>query len=254
MTLRDYIYEASPTWLKNYYGERLMYSAGIQIDAMQESLRQGVLARFPGYGSNEALPYIGRDRGIQRGPNEPLSRYVIRLQAAFDTWKVAGNAATLLRMLSVVASPTNQPTTIRTVSQEKNTGQSVWHKTTDGVNVTKYVTTPGWDWDGDTDRWARLWVIIDAASAGITQWHWGDPGVAWGDGHTWGSSLTVSEAQTIRTVANTSPARAAHTLIPNIIIDFSAGFSESNPGANPTGDWDNPVNRNPGAIYLDGNQ
>lgn len=248
----DTVFAACPSWLQDKYGSLLMGIQSVQLDAAQEIFRQGIVSRMPGYGTPEALPYIGRDRLLPRGPNEPLDGYVGRLQGAFDTWRVAGNAATMLRQVSVVASPSNLPTTIRTVSAESTLGRSVWHKTTDGETVTKYVVTPGWDWDGQPELWSRLWVIIDATSAGISQWFIGDPGVAIGDGHTIGSDLTSDQVQTIRTIATSSPAKAAHVKLMNIIVDFSAGFSESNPGANPNGTWDNPSNRNPGAIYFDG--
>ena len=56
-----------PPWLQYGAGYRYMYTIGIQIDAMAEALRLGVLCRMPGFSPQEALQYSGRDRQITRG-------------------------------------------------------------------------------------------------------------------------------------------------------------------------------------------
>ncbi len=104
-TLRDSVKVVCPPWLQGYWGYRLMYSLAIQLDGVAESLRQGLLARMPGYGTAEALPYIGNDRQIARGFQETDDSYIARLQTAFDTWKIAGSARSILIQLAGYVTP-----------------------------------------------------------------------------------------------------------------------------------------------------
>ena len=88
MRFRDGISTIAPPWLQRHYGERLLYTLGLQVDAIAEAARQGVRARAPGAPQqpSDALIQIGRDRVIVRGKYESDAGYSERLQRAFDSW------------------------------------------------------------------------------------------------------------------------------------------------------------------------
>jgi hypothetical protein len=68
--------------------------------------------------------------------------------------------------------------------------------------------------DGETSRWWRFWVYI--ADSPWRAWAWGTG--HWGDGRTWGSTATVAEVETIKTIIRTW--KAAHTQCAGVIVDI----------------------------------
>jgi hypothetical protein len=102
-----------------------------------------------------------------------------------------------------------------------------------------------WDWDsGSRDdgasRWSRFWVIIyPPASLWVADSQvWGGPAEAWGDsslGHTWGSTATPEQVQTIRFLVDDW--KPAHTRCVNIIVAFDPdSFDPASP--EPDGLWE----------------
>src|SRR4051812_28658541 len=98
-SFRESIQKICPPWLQGYWGSRLMYSLGIQLDGTSTLLQEGVLARMPGYGTTDALQYNGNDRQILRGFEESDDSYIQRVQNALDTWKIAGGAQSIIKQL-----------------------------------------------------------------------------------------------------------------------------------------------------------
>ena len=115
-------------WLLRSVSHRLIWNVALVLDASKEKAKQGTLARFPGVGTPDALPAIGRDRLIERGPTESDTSYSERLASAFDTWRTAGNAHTLLRGLLAYFSPGALP--IRVVSE-----MGEWHEINPSTGV-----------------------------------------------------------------------------------------------------------------------
>jgi len=251
-TFRESIKQVSVTWLQGFWGYRLMYSLGVHIDTMAEALRQGVLARFPGYGTFEALPAIGADRQIQRGPDESNEAYIARLQQAIPTWHLAGNAPTVIKQLMGYVSP--ELPLIRYVV----TGAPELYGTVE--NVADYVSIQAntvtlyraggadynWDWDG-TPGAHKFWIILYFRPTIVTATTWG--GFTWGSG-TWGSSATANFVQDIKNLI--LKWKCAGTECVQVIVpEFSSDFEPTSPPGYPMPDgaWDVPANRLPTALY-----
>jgi hypothetical protein len=217
MPFRESILEIAPPWLLGRIAQGIQYGCGLVIDALGEWAMEGVKARMPGVGTPDALPLIGRDRLIDRGPSETDANYALRLSRAFDTWATAGGAPTLLRALAVWFSPLTT-TPIRLVSNS-----AVWHEIDLGtLIVTKTVVGTNWGWDAFTTRWFRGWAILDSSAAPWTPDLWGAGN--WGDGGTWGSNATVAQVAQIRGIVEKW--KPAHVFVPNIIVTFSATLFE----------------------------
>lgn len=186
----------SPPWLRGPVGARYIYSQSIQLDALAEKTRWGILQRFPEYAQPEALAPLGRDRKIFRGLSEPDENYARRLRQFKPTWKLAGNAPTLLKQLWEIQRP--NVTRIRYVcngytSETATLGNQFadWWTvegdpvTGDPVLTFERVSPSNWNWDNAAGYNIRFWIIVYRedfipAKWGVPPYPWGEPGLRWG--------------------------------------------------------------------------
>lgn len=231
-SFRDDGVDLDPPWLQKPNGAGFMRSFRTVLDALVARTVESVKLPMPGEGSPTALGYVGNDRNIERGPNQTDDGYVAQLRMAFDTWRNAGGARTLLTQLRAYFAPSNGPP-MRLVSN-----RATWHEIdpVTGV-VTKTIDGTNWDWDGLTDRWWRGWPIIDVT--GLWELRlWGD-GI-WGDG-VWGSTMTESEVISIRAIV--AKWKPANVYVPNVILVFDPTLFEVADSAppNPNGNGEDPA-------------
>ena len=259
---RGMVQTISPPWLAGTNGYKLTYSAiGVPLDALAEYLRLGVLQRFPGKCQSEALPYIGSDRKILRGFRESDAAYAPRLRHAFQTWRFAGNAPTLLTELAAYFSPT--PPIIRYVVNgidQNGTAFADWW-TIDGGTLFYHRQSPSnWNWDNRVHQ-VRFWIII-YRNEGFTPWYWGD-GHVWGGGQSWGfeENFTQNFAYDAHNLVGQWKAAGSHMHASGglIVTSDMTLFNPSGSGAGyPNGTWDVYANRvgatshPPSVFYLDG--
>lgn len=221
---RDAVKTFSPPWLIGFVtnvGERFMYSLAIIFDGFWDEETQGVKARIPGIGTPTALPFIGRDRNIERGFQEPNVGYAARLKIAFDTWQTAGNSFTL--MSQILAYVTPDSFTIRTVHNNGLGTNSQWDTY---AGFVKFIKTPGnWKWfsTNTADDWWKAFVVIyPVAPLWQPGPNWGDPGVNWGQpsNRSWGSTATTDQVSSVRSLVRKW--KPANTIVPYVIISFNA--------------------------------
>jgi hypothetical protein len=199
-----------PRWAQGPKAQKFFHAVGARIDVLADQLYLGLRAGYPSEAPDDALPHIGRDRGIVRGFAEPRESYEVRLRSWIYDRKRKGNPYTLMRQLAGYLTP--HATKIRIVNN-----RGAWY-TRNADGTTEYHLSSGWDWDGHTDYWARFWVVIYPGEAlWLEEGSW-DNGALWGDGGVWGSSITYEQAQTLRLLVNEW--RAAHSSCPAIILAF----------------------------------
>lgn len=214
-TFRDSILKIAVAWLKDGNNGKLLYTCGVAIDAVGAWAQQGVRARWPSEAPSDALGHIGNDRNIERGPSQSDAGYGEQLRQAFDTWRLAGNGATILKQLRAYFAPGGGPP-MRAVSD-----RNIWHEIDSGTGaVTRTKVTPdNWVWDafhGVANRWRRGWVIVDVSSM-FTIDRWGDPG-DWGDGGVWGSDAPYDTLVSWRNIIKKW--KPAHIYVPTVILSF----------------------------------
>ena len=141
----------SPPWLQRTVGGAVMKGIAIAIDAQADQLANGVRARFPGLGPDDALPKIGNDRVITRGPSEPVASYARRLRGWWDAHSTQGGPYALLAQLFAYWKDTG-PWAIELV-YASGTRYSL---DTLG-NVTRDAIT--WTPDG-SGHWSRIWLFF----------------------------------------------------------------------------------------------
>jgi len=263
---RGSVQEFSPPWLAGDQGYRFTYSAiGIIFDCLAEYLRLGVIQRFPGKCQSEALRFIGADRKILRGFRESDEAYGPRLRHAFQTWKFAGNAPTLLTELAAYFSP-NAPVIRYVVNGTNQNGRffADWWTIQNGVlSYQRYLNPAGagllssnWNWDGQTDQ-VRFWIII-YRNEGFTPWFWGD-GHFWGGGQSWGYEENFTENFAVdahNLIAQWKAAGSHASRFGGVIVtgDTTLFDPSTNTPGHPNGTWGNYFNRAgiPSTFYLDG--
>ena len=233
---RDSIEDLAPPWLATGAGQRVLYLPGLLTDALTQAALDGVKSRFPGYGLSDALTFIGADRQIVRGPDEPDADYIIRLQKWLDSWQHAGSPYGLLPQLEGLNAPVIR--TWRTVDNSSN-----WYWINAGDTTLTINSSHGaanWNWDGLSTQWARFWTVLYLSpQASFDERFWGDGLTKWGDGGVWGLSLTPGQVESIRVVIrNFKPAHA--TWLWGIVAFDATTFdpSASYPSAGlPDGQW-----------------
>lgn len=250
-TLRDSIKRVSPTWLQGTWGYRFMYTLGVHLDAVAEALRQGVLARFPGYGTLEALPHIGKDRQILRGFQETSDAYIERLQQAIPTWRTAGNAQSVIKQLLGYVSPYTPKIRYVTNGEDENGDPIADYVTIENGSVSFYRASPNnWNWDGSTES-HRFWIIVYPGVPAIDdRTLWGD-GHLWGDGTSWGSGATSAVIGDMKNLIKKWKRAGSQCLFLIFAFD-NTDYDPTNPPGPPmpNGDWDNPANREPTSLFV----
>lgn len=197
-TLRRYI----PPWLSDRptsgrtAGFRFLYGFAAVLDAGMQFLVEGMQARLPGIGTATALPYLGRDRRIIRGPHESDADYAARLLDWLDLWRAAGNAYALAKALQAFLAPGHPR--IRIVTRSgfwwtlDPSGELTWHRSSPN----------NWNWDSLTHPenagcWADFWVVVYSPHF-PTDGTWGDGRSFWGEPKVFGQDVSVTNAETIR--------------------------------------------------------
>ena len=248
----------SPPYLADNWGYRLTYSIiGVPLDAISEYLRIGKLQGMPSYAQPAALRFIGADRKMLRGFRESDDAYVPRLRGARATWRLAGNARTLLSQLAAYFSPT--PPVIRYVVNgiDANGVQFAdWLTLQNGVFSRVRTSPSNWNWDGELGV-IRFWIIV-YRNEGFTPWFWGD-GHVWGGGQSWGyeEEFTENFAVDARNFVAQWKAAGSHMWQFGglIVTGDIALFDPTGSGAGyPDGTWAAYANRAgiPTTFYLDG--
>lgn len=233
LSYRESVRALVPPWLSDRNpaqpsrGFRYLYSMAAALDAMLETAVEGMRAKYPGQGTPTALPYIGRDRRIIRGPTEPATAFAARLIGWLDSWRLAGSARSVLEQLAPGFAPGAAPT-MRIVNNH-----GVWYTLANGTLTIQYANN--WNWDNRTDLWGRCWVIFYAT--GGYPWgkdgRWGD-GKKWGDGRTWGTTMTRGQLATLQAIV--AQWRSQQTRYVNLIVAFDpTSFNPAHP--EPDGTW-----------------
>lgn len=182
MTIRGFfeaqIARISPPWLSRKTGRAIMRALAQPIDVQRVRVADGVRARMPGIGPDDALSYIGADRVIARGPAESASTYASRLVRWWTDHATRGGPyAMLAQLFAFWRASLNVP-----IDVVFNNGGR-YQMDTSGNVVRDVLTWTGRNFDGST-HWARIWIffyvttlsepLVDEFGAPIVDEH-GDP-------------------------------------------------------------------------------
>lgn len=213
-TFRDTILLISPPWLRRFWGSRLLYAFGIQVDALVDAAAMAVETRFPSLTPSGGLAYIGQERSIPRGFDEPDDSYVSRLRYWIQDRLIKGSPYAVMWQLRGYC--TGHPMTFRTVNVN-----GAWHSITAAGDMEYYRSCPpNWAWDGLGPELCRWWLLLYPPDTLWTdEGNWGDPG-NYGDGGVWGLTMTPAQVESFRALVRQW--KAAGTRCVSIIVVLNA--------------------------------
>lgn len=175
----DYQVQLMPPWLQGTKGRSFNESLGAVKDTLLEYLVTALSAAAIRYAGEEALYYIGKERGMGRAPGEALEAYRARLLAAWDFWRWAGTVKGMTMALEAAGYE------VRIVEHYK-TNMAIW---------------------------AQFSVYLRSIKPEFTASKWGE-GVLWGSGDLWSGSLGGLEPARIMTIIQET--KAAHAKPRNV--------------------------------------
>ncbi len=236
LRLRDAFKLVSPWWLSDRetagktVGYRYLWSIISTLDALLEGELQGMQAAWPGKGTPDALPYIGRGRGILRGQADTDDEYGAKLRGWLDRWLAAGSQLSIARELHEYMS--DHPR-VRVINR-------AGHWVTMNTDGSVETADAAWDWDSTSNPersgyWSELWVIVYTAQF--------DPAGTYDDGETWGG-LDSGLGHTVKHVDRDAMRnligtwKAAHSRVRAVIFTTDdAKFDPTDSGTCPDGTW-----------------
>ncbi len=201
------------TALQGQVGQKYMYTLEVPYDALASSAAYAVQFRFPLLTSEDAIPWLGADRQLVRGPSESFTSYTTRLTQWLDVWVHAGSAPAILLGLSTLFLPST--ITAEHVKQSRTTfGTYTDWDYWNGSSETMFRVSPSnWNWDSDgyvpcDSRFQQVntkgvlgpywhtWTIL--YGTGFGQYLCGTSGRVCGQGDTLGSTATPDQVLAIR--------------------------------------------------------
>ena len=209
-------------------GFRYLWAIVATLDVFVQFMLEALRAPWPGLGPTAALPYIGRTRGILRGPAATTVEYVSRLSRWLAKWARAGSAEQLLEELHEYL-PTNPKVRLFTRSGICIT------RNTDGTTVRQ--TGVAWDWDSVSDpqragNWWDVWIVVYSPYAKRA----GTLGGITDDGNVLGQAMPSSVADEVKQLLSTW--KSAHTYVRAVIWSTDATkFDPATPASMPDGTW-----------------
>ncbi len=234
--LRDAINLVVPWWLSDRLeagktvGYSFLWGVVSVLDIILEGHLQGLFARYPGKGTPDALPLIGRSRGILRGQNDTDEEYAEKLRGWLDRWIAAGSQLAIAREFHDYLE--DHPR-VRVINRSG-------HWVTLNADGTEEVNDATWDWDSVSNPervnyWSELWVIVYTSNIP-------DAG-EWGDGRNWGGRdsglghvVKRVDRDALRNLAGTW--KSAHSLVRAVIFTTDDTlFDPDSPSTCPDGTW-----------------
>lgn len=236
--MRPFIYRleeiASAPWLRATWLYRFVWTCALHFDALVDWTFYGLIARWPHLAPSDALPVLGRERGIRRGISETDASYVSRLLIWLVSRRFRGNPYALADQLAGWLGA--KVGVIRVVNQ-----QGAWYtRLSDGTREYHRATPTNFSWDAYPTQWSRYWVILYPSDTcwntrkvltGLT---------TWGDhSGTWGTTMSRGEAEVLRAIVgewNPPHARCSHIVL---AYDDASFAPTASPGAPmPDGTWE----------------
>ncbi len=160
IALRDRIFTiARAPYFRRFWLYRLIYAIALHFDAMIDWAVMALKARYPEWCATDlpdALPILGRERGIRRGFSETAQAYAQRLVLWLVSRRIKGSPYALMDQLAGYL--TGHAVRIHVCN---NAG--TWYtRDVDGLRSWRRATPTNWNWDNEpaNGRWSRYWVII----------------------------------------------------------------------------------------------
>lgn len=138
MALFDWLFAKLPKPARGPRAEPLVRVIAGHLDELVDRAKVAAKVDLPSEAPDDALPHVGRDRGIERMPGEAVETWRTRVEAAWQTWGFAATTRGVREPLVLF-----------------------------GLRGVMVVPNRVWCWDERADLWARFRVYVTGyASSG----------------------------------------------------------------------------------------
>lgn len=234
----------APWFVRNKNIGTFLEAVAATKGAAVETLGQGLRMGQPLRGDASSLPYLSKDRRIRIYETEPEASKRYRLAHWLQLRRQFGTHQGQMRNLAPFFLPAKP--NLRIVHQDGNGDRATWHQLSTSGTYSVFKKVPSnWDWDGQTDKWSRFWLIIARQGLGNfftevpAEW---DDGTEWNDGTLWGGSPSAAQIADM-VAAVRSEAKAAHSSLWGVILVGQASdiLATADPSTDPDGWTTHPV-------------
>lgn len=239
---RDTVNRFLPVWLAERpggfmgktVGYRFVWTIAAMFDDLAEVAIEALQAPWPGQGTPDAFPLIGRSRAMIRGQGESDAAYAARLVTWLDRARQWGSMLAIAR--SVHEYLGNRPR----VRVYNRAGQCLEVAQTTGA-ITRYPAgSTGWNWDGvdapeRSHRHHDLWICV-YPDPWTRAPNIGSHRVIGSGDHGIGHNVTRVELDAVK--SEIRQYKSAHSHVVAVIWTTDATlFDPTNPATQPAGDW-----------------
>jgi hypothetical protein len=249
---RHTIWKLLPRWARGFNLFSVLYACATILDALGDALLAAAKFRFPGLYSSESLKRTGVERRLFQGPNETDLAFGVHLGIWWDVAKREAHTKTMLQEIQHYCAPS--PFKVQLVT---NSG-ALFTLDIDGTYTSEWID-PMWDWDGDSSKVSRFWVLIYPTELPIEEFNTtidpGDGSVILQPMRDVGASTPylnksrspVPDHIAIRRILEMHRAPHTHCDLIIVVLDSVAFWSWPRDGT-----WDQWANRSNDALYWEG--
>lgn len=260
--IQQFVANVGPWFLHNKHIGGFLEATALIYDESLQTLDLGLRSGQPLRCDEEVLPILGRDRSIPFFPGESVESKRRRLAAWKQLHRTRGTHVGEMRQSQPYFLP--EAPLMRIVHQSGGASPiATWHTLApDGSYSIHRATPSNWNWDGQTSKWSRFWVILYVPTSFASLIRYGD-GHRYGDGSVYaGTASPVISQDLVNMILNWKSAHSAlwgyclatdptsFDPTASIVVD-PAGWSSL-----PNGNWGQPLTsagvrtRLPSALWI----
>jgi hypothetical protein len=232
------IHEAAPWYIQSDYVGTFLRAVGSALDSFVVKLKQGLALSQPYLCDASALPSLAFDRRLRMYATESELSQRERLAQWLQLHRQRGTHQGELRHLQPYYLPARP--LIKIVHQDGAGDGAVWHTLdTSGTYSVSRVTPSNWDYDGQTAKWARFWVLLFSPPSWALQTY--DSGCRYDDTGVYYDGLITAVG--IDLVSMIREWQGAHSLLQSFILVDTPNVPIQSPLTleSPAGNWGSPL-------------
>lgn len=243
-TIQRLVGNVGPWFLHSRNIGRFMQAFAIVYDNAITALQQGVALSHPLRCDPSAFPTLSVDRGIRLYPSEPEASKRIRLSTWLQFHRTRGTHIGELLHSQPYFLP-DRPV-MRIVHQDGAGASATWWSIAADGSLSEHKAVPSnWNYDGQTAKFSRFWVILYVPASIFNLAHYDDGGVYDG-GEVYDGMLTQVAQDLVNLILES---KAAHSRLAGYILatdpasfDPTATAVTSPDGSTslPIGNWGQP--------------
>lgn len=251
-TVQRLVGNVGPWFLHSRNIARFLEAFAVVYDTAITSMQQGLALAHPLRCDPSAFPTLSVDRGIRLYPNEPEASKRVRLAAWLTFHRT--RATHLGEMMHSQPYFLPDRPVMRIVHQDGAGASATWWSIAADGSLSEHKQVPSnWNYDGQTAKFSRFWVIlyVPASVFSLTRW---DDGSLWDGGAVYDGMLSAISIDIVDMILES---KGAHSRLQGYILATDpASFDPTATAVTdpsgwtslPVGNWGTPVSPPPVSV------